>query len=104
MNVPDHQPADNILPGKPWRMTPQATFWDQDLADRSVEELAVISDDLWELAAAVHYMQQSGRVIKILTITTEHVHSTAEVFRRIGVEGVVRDPMGLVVIPVSVAG
>ena len=85
-------------------MVPQVTVWDQDLADRSIEELAVISDDLWELAAAVHYMQQSDRVIKILTVPTKHVSSTAEVFRRIGVEGVVRDPMGLVVIPVSLAG
>ena len=67
----------------------------------SVEELAVISDDLWELSAAVHYMQQSSRLIKILTVPTEHVHKTAAVFRRVGIQGVVRDSMGLIVIPVS---
>ena len=96
MNAHELQPVDYTAPG--------ATFWDQDVADHSVEELAVISNDLWELSAAVHYMQQSGRVIKILSAPTEYVQSKAEVFRRIGVEGVVRDPMGLVVIPVSAAG
>ena len=104
MNALEHQPGNSQIPAKPWRMTPQAAFWDQNLADHDVEELAVISNDLLELSAAVHHMQKSGRAIKILTVPTERVAATAEVFRRIGVEGVVRDPMGIVVIPVSIAG
>jgi NADH/NAD ratio-sensing transcriptional regulator Rex len=77
-------------------------FWDREVVDESVEELAVVTNELWELSAAVQFMQQSARTIKILTVPTQHVHKTAEVFRRIGIQGVVRDPMGVIVVPIAV--
>ncbi len=66
-----------------------------------VEELAVVGNNLWELSAAVMQMKESRCPIKILTVPAERVRQTAMIFESLGVEGVVRDPMGLVVIPVA---
>lgn len=66
-----------------------------------VEELAVTGNNLWELSAAVMQMKESACPIKILTVPAQCVKQTALIFESLGVEGVVRDPMGLVVIPVA---
>lgn len=66
-----------------------------------VEELAVAGNNLWELSAAVMQMKDSTRPIKILTVPAHRVRQTALIFQSLGVEGVVRDPMGMVVIPVA---
>jgi hypothetical protein len=94
-------PIDRNGPTKHWPTPRHFMHPGQGFDADPIEELAVLSDDLWELSSAVHRMQMSARPIKILIVPAAHVHKTAEVFRRIGVEGVVRDPMGQVVITVS---
>ena len=78
-------------------------YWtpEGDGSESVVEELAVASNDVWELAAAVMQMKESPRPVKILTVPAEQVRKTALIFQSLGVEGVVRDPMGLVVVPVA---
>ena len=75
--------------------------WGKGLQEESVEELAVIGDNFWELSAAVTHLQESSRPVKILTVSAHNVMKTAQIFQCLGVQGVVRDPMGLVVISVS---
>ena len=75
--------------------------WGEGLQEESVEELAVIGNDIWELSAAVMHLKESSRPVKILTVSANNVRKTAQLFQCLGVQGVVRDPMGLVVISVS---
>ena len=67
---------------------------------RIVEELAVAGNDILKLSAAVIQMKESTCPVKILTEPARRVKQTALIFQSLGVEGVVRDPLGLVVIPI----
>lgn len=47
------------------------------------------------------HLKESSRPVKILTVSANNVRKMAQLFQCLGVQGVVRDPMGLVVISVS---
>lgn len=98
MEAFEAQPASDLAPIRTSGHTAETLLGGRD---GSVEELAVVTSEIQELSAAVQRLLESSRTIKILTVPVEHVHKTAIVFRRLGIQGVVRDPMGLLVVTVS---
>jgi len=67
----------------------------------SIEAVEVVGDNLAELMAVVSLLKLSRKKVKILAVHARNVKKAALVFKRLGVQGLVRDTSGSVGVIVS---